>query len=102
MKPIAAGWEELFEEDLNGMISLVSKHPDQISPPSAPGKTFFSILYQEIDGEDIKNIARVYYLSLPNDDASNYARFHYKEYVLHGCTWVSAMSLEEGMLIYTR
>lgn len=97
-----AGWEEMFQDDLNGRISHVSKYPDQGSDPNVPMKSYFSILYQEIEGEDVKNIARVYYLSKPSDGSLEYGRLHYKEFVIPGSTWISAFALEDGMLIYTR
>jgi hypothetical protein len=97
-----AGWEEMFQDDVNGRISHVSKYPDQVSDPNAPMKSYFSILYQEIEGEDVKNIARVYYLPKPSDGSLEYDRFHYKELVIPGSTWISAFDLEDGMFIYSR
>lgn len=108
-----AHWEELFIHDVNGKISLISKHPDQLSPPNVPGKSYFSILYQEIDGEHMKYVARVYYLGKSGNKSSiipgfghtetiEYRAFDYKDLVLPGTTWISAFSLEEGMLLYVR
>ncbi|CAM0143144.1 unnamed protein product [Umbelopsis sp. WA50703] len=108
-----AHWEELFIHDLNGKISQISKHPDQLSPPSVPGKSYFSVLYQEIDGEHIKHVARVYYLGKSSHKSSlirgaahtetiEYRAFDYKDLVLPGTTWISAFSLEDGMLLYVR
>jgi hypothetical protein len=103
----------LFIHDLNGKISQISKHPDQLSPPSVPGKSYFSVLYQEIDGEHIKHVARVYYLGKSSHKSSlirgaahtetiEYRAFDYKDLVLPGTTWISAFSLEDGMLLYVR
>ncbi|KAG2183422.1 hypothetical protein INT43_006428 [Umbelopsis isabellina] len=108
-----AHWEELFVHDVNGKIAHISKHPDQLSPPNVPGKSYFSVLYQEIDGEHMKHVARVYYLGKSSNKSSiipgigytetiEYRAFDYKDLVLPGTTWISAFSLEDGMLLYTR
>ncbi|KAJ2964435.1 hypothetical protein NQZ79_g667 [Umbelopsis isabellina] len=108
-----AHWEELFIHDVNGKIAQISKHPDQLSPPNVPGKSYFSVLYQEIDGEHMKHVARVYYLGKSSNKSSiipgfghtetiEYRAFDYKDLVLPGTTWISAFSLEDGMLLYTR
>jgi hypothetical protein len=103
----------LFIHDVNGKIAQISKHPDQLSPPNVPGKSYFSILYQEIDGEHMKHVARVYYLGKSSNKSSiipgvghtetiEYRAFDYKDLVLPGTTWISAFSLEDGMLLYAR
>ncbi|CAO3675300.1 unnamed protein product [Umbelopsis ramanniana] len=97
-----AHWEELFEHNVNGMISHVSKYPDQFSPPDASGKAYFAVMYQEIEGEDVKNIVRVYFTPPFKHNVSDYGTFNYNEIVLPGSTWISTFSLEDGMLIYTR
>jgi hypothetical protein len=84
------------------MISHVSKYPDQVSTPDASGKAYFAVMYQEIEGEDVKNIVRVYFTPPSKLDVSDYGTFSYNEIVLPGSTWISAFSLEDGMLIYTR
>jgi hypothetical protein len=84
------------------MISHVSKYPDQFSPPDASGKAYFAVMYQEIEGEDVKNIVRVYFTPPSKHNVSDYGTFNYNEIVLPGSTWISTFSLEDGMLIYTR
>lgn len=89
IKPsVKIDWEVCFKHLLRGPISQVSKAPGDT------GAIQFATLYHQVEDDIIKHYVRIYYLV--NDS------FEYKDVLLPGNTMVTALSLEQESIIYSR
>ncbi|KAI9310858.1 hypothetical protein BX666DRAFT_2032570 [Dichotomocladium elegans] len=86
------GWALVFQHELPGAISKVSKSLG--SRNGEPNPIQFGAIYHVVENETSRHYARIYYMV---ED-----KFEYKDLRLPGSTWVNAFSLEKDELLVSR